>query len=31
MINKSILEVFGEKSQSSDNIKGLLKALIGNK
>ena len=26
-----MLRVFGEKSQSSDNIKGLLKALIGNK
>ena len=28
--DKTIVDVFGEKSQSSDNIKGLLKGLINN-
>ena len=30
MINKSILEVFGEKSQDGDKVKGLLNALMRN-
>ena len=29
--DKTMVNVFGDKSQSSDNIKGFLKALIGNK
>ena len=29
--NTKVIEVFGEKSQSADNIKGFLKALIGNR
>ena len=28
---RTILEVFGDKSQSSDNVKGFLKGLIGNR
>ena len=27
---RTLLDVFGDKSQSSDNVKGFLKALIGN-
>tara|TARA_R100001244_G_C5117663_1_gene122722 strand:+ start:67 stop:654 length:588 start_codon:yes stop_codon:yes gene_type:complete len=30
MINKSILEVFGEKSKDGDEVKGLLNALMRN-
>ena len=27
---RTLLDVFGDKSQSADNVKGFLKALIGN-
>ncbi len=29
--NTKVIEVFGDKSQSSDNVRGFLKALIGNR